>query len=273
MGLKKNLYYEIKDVVQEEKQDGVHAYKQKIRTKVYGLNSSKDVRKTLIDILIDRVENHKDKIISPIIYNELLGMEIKKNGKVEHSNSTHDDQIFSMLMALYVWYEGVNLAERFGIRKVSIKTDEEVDEPVDYYNDDTIEIVGSFNKDDEIAEDIERDIESAIRAGGVPIKEFLDKQYAEEKAHFNMLVSTPLGERAYRQTYNIPKDKPINQYVSGNPNEFTVPDSVFYTFYNPSDRSFDIEASAVNANIGAVPDYDVASLEDDDYKYTDHFNF
>ena len=99
MGLKKNLYYEIKDMVVEERQDGVHAYKQKVRTKVYGLNSTKQIRQLLIDILIDRVENHKDKIISPIIYNELLGMEIKRNGKVEHSASTHDDQIFSMLMA------------------------------------------------------------------------------------------------------------------------------------------------------------------------------
>ena len=99
MGLKKNLYYEIKDIVTEERQDGVHAYKQKIRTKVYGLNSTKSVRQELIDILIDRAENHKDKFISPIIYNEMLGMEIKKNGKVEHSNSTHDDQVFSMLMA------------------------------------------------------------------------------------------------------------------------------------------------------------------------------
>ena len=72
-------------------------------------------------------------------------MEIKRNGKVEHSASTHDDQVFSMLMALYVWYEGVNLSERFGIKKTSIKTDDEVDEQIDYYNDDTVEIVDHFN--------------------------------------------------------------------------------------------------------------------------------
>ena len=107
MGIKRNLYYEIKDVVVEERQDGVHAYKQKVRKKVYGTNSDHRVRQILIDILLERVENHKDKIISPIIYEELLGMEIKRNGKVEHSNSTHDDQVFSMLLALYVWYEGV----------------------------------------------------------------------------------------------------------------------------------------------------------------------
>ena len=173
MGIKKNLYYEIKDVVVEEKQDGIHSYKQKIRTKVFGLNSTKEVRKLLIDILIERVENHKDKIISPIIYNELLGMEIKRNGKVEHSNSTHDDQVFSMLMALYVWYEGINLSERYGIKKTSIKTDDEVDEQIDYYNDDTVEIVDHFNSDDELYDQIEQDINSAIAAGGISLNDFL----------------------------------------------------------------------------------------------------
>ena len=180
MGIKKNLYYEIKDVVVEEKQDGIHSYKQKIRTKVFGLNSTKEVRKLLIDILIERVENHKDKIISPIIYNELLGMEIKRNGKVEHSNSTHDDQVFSMLMALYVWYEGINLSERYGIKKTSIKTDDEVDEQIDYYNDDTVEIVDSFNKEDPLYDQIEQDINYAIAAGGTPLNEFLKQRDAKE---------------------------------------------------------------------------------------------
>ena len=174
MGLKKNLYYEIKDVVVEERQDGVHAYKQKVRTKVYGLNSTKSIRQLLIDILIERVENHKDKIISPIIYNELLGMEIKRNGKVEHSSSTHDDQVFSMLMALYMWYEGVNMAERFGLRKTTIKTDDEIDEQVDYYNDDTVEIVEHFNTKDELDNEIERDLNAAIAAGGQTMQQFLD---------------------------------------------------------------------------------------------------
>ena len=52
-------------------------------------------------------------------------MEVKKNGKVEHSSTTHDDQVFSWLMALYVWYDGENLSERFGIQKNTLKTDDE----------------------------------------------------------------------------------------------------------------------------------------------------
>ena len=270
MGLKKNLYYEIKDTVIEERQDGVRSYKQKVRTKVYGLNSTKSIRQLLIDLLIDRVENHKDKIISPIIYNELLGMEVKRNGKVEHSASTHDDQVFSMLMALYMWYEGVNMGERFGLKKVSIKTDDEIDEQVDYYNDDTVEIVGSFNQDDEIDEQIQYDLNAAIAAGGTVMQDFLNKRHAEERAKFEALVHTPLGERAYRQEYNIPDNIPISNFV-GDGSQFSVPDSVFHGFYNPTDNTF--------RNEGYIPGQMVAPavqsflLEDDDYKYSEHFNF
>lgn len=55
----------------------------------------------------------------------MRAMEVKKNGKVEHSLKSHDDQVFSWLMALYVWYDGENLADRFHIWKSTIKTDDE----------------------------------------------------------------------------------------------------------------------------------------------------
>lgn len=271
MGLKKNLYYEIKDQVVEERQDGVHAYKQKIRTKVYGLTSTKAVRQLLIDILLDRVENHKDKFISPIIYNELLGMEVKRNGKVEHSSATHDDQIFSMLMALYMWYEGVNMAERFGLKKTTIKTDDEVDEKVDYYDDDTVEIVNSFNTKDELDEEIERDLNAAIAAGGATMQEFLDRRRSEEKAQFEALVHTPLGEKAYRNMYNIPNDIPITNYINEGTST-SIPDSVFTGFYNPSESIFRDYADNV-PNMQVLPANQAYALEDENYKYQDHFNF
>jgi hypothetical protein len=271
MGLKKNLYYEIKDMVVEERQDGVHAYKQKIRTKVYGLNSTKQIRQLLIDILIERVENHKDKIISPIIYNELLGMEIKRNGKVEHSASTHDDQIFSMLMALYMWYEGINMAERFGLKKVTIKTDDEVDEQLDYYNDDTVEIVDSFNTNDELDEEISTTLNQMVKAGGVTMQEFIEQRRTEEQEKFNQLVHTTLGERAYKQTYGIPKDKPINNYINGG-EMVEIPDAIFRSFYNPTDNSFRNYGDNIPGQT-AVPAEQSFMLEDEDYNYQDHFNF
>jgi hypothetical protein len=271
MGLKRNLYYEIKDVVVEEKQDGIHAYKQKMRTKVYGLNSTKAIRQLLIDILIERVENHKDKIISPIIYNELLGMEIKRNGKVEHSSSTHDDQVFSMLMALYMWYEGVNMAERFGMRKTSIKTDDEVDEQIDYYNDDTVEIVDHFNTKDELDNEIEKDLNNAIVAGGQTMQQFLDKRREEEKIQFESLVNTPLGEKAFRNMYNIPDDVPLTNFIN-NGAVYNIPYHVFAGFYNPDDSTFKDYADNV-PNMQVAPGNMAYSLEDEEYKYNDHFNF
>lgn len=274
MGLKKNLYYEIKDVIAEERQDGVHSYKHKVRTKVYGLTSTKAVRQLLIDLLIDRVENHKDKFISPIIYNELLGMEIKRNGKVEHSASTHDDQIFSLLLALYMWYEGVNMAERFGLKKVSIKTDDEVDEQLDYYNDETMEIVDSFNKEDEFQEDIEKDLNAAIKAGGIQMEEFINKRREEERAIMEGVLNTPIGAKAFKQQYGIPQEMPIEHYIdSSSSNGNTIPDSVFINFYNQHISNSMYADYEHLRNITTVPEGQISLLEDDDYKYTDHFNF
>ncbi len=94
------------------------------KVKVYGLDSTKAIRARLIEILQERVRYHKDKFIAPILYDEMRSMEVKKNGKVEHSDRTHDDQVFSYLMALYVWYDGKNLAENWQIRKNTLKTDD-----------------------------------------------------------------------------------------------------------------------------------------------------
>ena len=75
-----------------------------------------------MEILRDRVEYHKDKIISPTIYQELCGMEVKKSGKIEHSTNTHDDQVFSWLWALWVYYNGGDLMNNWGIEKRVLKT-------------------------------------------------------------------------------------------------------------------------------------------------------
>lgn len=121
--VKKNLYWEIKDRVVEESYNGTRMQKQNRKVKVYGLDSTKSVRARLIEILMERVMYHKDKFVAPIILEEMKAMQVKKNGKVEHSDRSHDDQVFSYLMALYVWYDGHNLIENFGIRKSTIKTD------------------------------------------------------------------------------------------------------------------------------------------------------
>ena len=97
------------------------------KVKVYGLDSTKNVRARLIEILMERSMYHKDKFIAPILWEEMRAMEVKKSGKVEHSDKTHDDNVFSYLMALYVWYDGKNLVENFNLRKTTLRTDDNQD--------------------------------------------------------------------------------------------------------------------------------------------------
>jgi hypothetical protein len=121
--VKRNLYWEIKDRVVEERFDGMRMVQHKQKMRVYCLYSTPAVRNRLIEILFERVMYHKDKFVAPILHEEMRGMVTKKSGKVEHSDSTHDDQVFSYLMALYVWYDGKNLAENWGVMKNTLKTD------------------------------------------------------------------------------------------------------------------------------------------------------
>ena len=95
--IKNNLYYTIKDKVVEERFEVGKVIKKTQKTKVYGSDSTHAEREQLMEILRDRVEYHKDKIISKTIYDELCGLEVKKNGRIEHSTNTHDDQVFSWL--------------------------------------------------------------------------------------------------------------------------------------------------------------------------------
>jgi len=144
---KKNLYWEIKEKVVEEAFNGIRMAKRSQRVRVYGLDSTRDVRARLIEILQERVRYHKDKFVAPIILDEMKHMVVKKSGKVEHSDNSHDDQVFSYLMALYVWYDGKNLAENFRIIKNTIKTDTE-EELLENDIEDNIENVETVNNID-----------------------------------------------------------------------------------------------------------------------------
>lgn len=229
--IKKNLYYEIKDKVIEERQEGTRVVKRKQKMKVYGLDSSKAVRELLMEILRERMEYHKDKFVSPIIHQELCGLEVKKTGKIDHSANTHDDQIFSMLMALYVWYYGKDLAERYGIRKTAIKTDQDLDEELMGFTEkygDVIEEIEEFSEDEEsVRSQAMRDFRNAKQAMGKTYGEFLQQQTQEDEDAMKQLLSTKLGQQAYSQTFHIPLEQV--QIQNGN---VEIPTQVFMDFYN-----------------------------------------
>lgn len=237
--IKRNLYFEIKDKVIEERQEADHIYKSKKRMKVYGLDSTKKIRELLMELLRERMEYHKDKFVSPNILAELKGLEVKKNGKIDHSINTHDDTIFSYLMALYVWYHGKNLAENFGIKKSVIKTDESLDEEIKDWNTAT-EFVGDviedfYDKDTEsVTYQSNKFIRESKQAMGKTFDEFEKERLAKENEILKRYLSSRVGREAYARTYNIDINDLEEQY-GGPGNLVDIPVEIFRDFYNDQD--------------------------------------
>ena len=226
--IKRNLYYEIKDKVLEETFDKGKVVRTTRKTKVFGLHSTHEIRDTLIELLSERMRYHKDKFVSPTIYNELRGLEVKRNGKIEHSDLTHDDQIFSYLMAMYVWYEGKNLRENFGIEKFGIKTEESVDDIIDLRATeelgDITEQIAFANKSDH--NKFEEEIKELQKAKGLLYSEYVMKQKKAEEEQLKVMLSNPRIRDAYSKKYGISMEVVQQEYGGGFMHE-TLPDSLF----------------------------------------------
>lgn len=235
--VKRNLYYEIKDKVTEERFNGSQAYRKVQKTKVYGLDSTKAVRDILIEILRERVEYHKDKFVSPIIYSELETLEVKRSGKVEHSTNGHDDQIFSYLMALYVWYEGKNLKENYGIIKQNLKTDAELEDDVSPVE---TKYENVLNEVDATEENYVVDTQlKALEMKAISYQNWRDEQYKKERKDLERLLSqNPLAAKAYQEKYNVDlADKLASGGLYDIPSEMFDMDvrEVDQSFYDPYD--------------------------------------
>ena len=229
--IKRNLYYEIKDKVLEERTQGAHIQKMSRKVKVYGYDETKANRDLLMEILRDRMTNHKAKFISPIIYDELCTLEVKKNGRIEHSANAHDDQIFSYLLALYIWYEGKDLMERFGLQKGTITTDD----------DDTVELgVGEEYAD--IARDMQVDTSDIVEeqkeffksAKSVSYNEWLDKQRQENERADDMLRNDPRTRKAWYEHNHLVDD-------GQGAGMYTIPNQVFDSWYTEEPKKYKLQ--------------------------------
>ena len=236
-GITNNLYYEFKDKIIEERFEGPGAIKRiKQLTKVFGLDSTKGVRELLMEILKERMDNHKDKFVSKRLYDEFLGLEVKRNGKIEHSTNTHDDLIFSYLMALYVWYEGKNLKEAFGINKTVLKTDEDVDdivfdaavETVEIYEE-TIQLQKDLAKDDPSELSPMDKLKEAQRAIGMTYQEWIKAEDAKEKEALETALQDPQFLKAYAYKYNLTKE---DVDLIRNQQDGKLPDQAFISLYS-----------------------------------------
>ena len=216
--IKRNLYYEIKDRVFEERFQGATVQKMTKKVKVYGYDETKSSRELLMGILRDRMDNHKGKFISPIIYNELCTLEVKKNGRIEHSATAHDDQIFSMLLALYIWYEGKDLMERYGLEKGTVYTDE--DETVEMGLAETYSDISSQMTidNDPLLDDPET--RRIISQKTTSFNDWRNQQLEEDNKAVQDLLNDPVGRQAWFE-YNHEEDDKSGYGL------FTIPNQVF----------------------------------------------
>lgn len=226
--IKKNLFYSIKDKVIEERfaMTG-KVSRQTARVKVYGSDSTKQERENLMEILRDRVDYHKDKIVSPIIYQELTRMEVKKNGRIEHSSNSHDDQVFSWLWALYIYYYGEDLKNSFNITRRALKTDQELEEdyqPIEEKYADLTEYIDMDN------EEVENQLSILNQApGSKSYEEWRIEESRKDQEAMEKILQNKLGRDAFCNTYNYDREELEREYTS--PGMTNIPMSVFNNFY------------------------------------------
>lgn len=251
--IKNNIYYEIKDKVLEERTNGVTTIRNTQKVKVFGLDSTKDTRARLIEILYDRVAYHKDKFIAPILHHEMRSMEVKKNGKIEHSSNSHDDQVFSYLMAMYVWYDGKNLMENFNIMKNSIRTDEDLEEAFtpleDMYG--AVEVIDIETTEvDENENNVLKDqLEILDEINKTKLfDQFQAEQEKEDELSLSLLfASNPAAKASWIRQNNFDPD--VNTLGGYNDNNgVSIPSEVFDDFNNFSDPEYNI----YQGNLGSM---------------------
>lgn len=237
--IKRNLYFEIKDRVTEERFNGVKVIRKTQKTKVFGLDETKQTRDVLMEILRDRMDHHKAKFISPILFNELTTLEVKKNGRIEHASNAHDDQVFSYLMALYVWYEGKNLMENFGLDKGTLYTDN---------NDETYlgleETYKDIVEELEVEEDSDLNLELGYlkNASSISFKEWQEREMAQDQAALQQMLRDKRAREAWAKKNHMDLDS-INQDHTWTtlPNEIFIIDDFDGNMDNRSElqRAFD----------------------------------
>lgn len=253
--IKKNLYYEIKDSVLDERFSGHKIVHKKSKVISFGTNNTFDTRNNLIELLHMRVKFHKDKFLAPILHSELTTMEVKKNGKTEHASNSHDDQVFSYLMALYVWYFGENLMERFHIFKNEIKTDQNMDDSefsLDerYGGLEEIESIALAEEDDISSTLIEEQTKILESSKSMSLEEFYEKQKQTDDMYMEKILSTPDGRKAVARSYHSDLDYLNDQFGNNMPRD--IGDDILNEFYEttkPKTDAYDGNLSDIFKNL------------------------
>lgn len=120
--IKENLYWsekeadkQLKELAEESPED------RKLREmaqqyKKYGTYNTPSVRKAMLEILFRHVSECKEILDTEYLVDDICKLIRTKTGRIEAGPGDHDDCLFSYLHAMYVYYNGDNLAA-FGIQK------------------------------------------------------------------------------------------------------------------------------------------------------------
>lgn len=99
--------------------------KRKVDSIEYGHNTNPDTRAQMMDILETMVHRSHSHVAFPELYNEISKLELK-NGRIDHSSSTHDDVTMAYMGGLWIVRYGNGLKGR-GIYWTLRDSDEEDD--------------------------------------------------------------------------------------------------------------------------------------------------
>ena len=115
----RNIFYnEKKDLVDNGavKVDHGNIINEPEKRRNRGVWTGKNSRALMMDLLMVTVQEHKDRLTSKFVLDDILALVRTKNGKIEAGPGAHDDSIMSYLITLYVYHYAKNL-KRWGIVK------------------------------------------------------------------------------------------------------------------------------------------------------------
>lgn len=112
------MYREEKEHLGERTTNNGFVVKRKSKTMIYGVDTTKQTRDQMMDLLFDIVDNEYDKLISENIYRDLVTLEKKRNGKIEHAAGKHDDSLMAYLIFRWAVFYGKCFQQRFHISPV-----------------------------------------------------------------------------------------------------------------------------------------------------------
>lgn len=221
--IKRNLFFQIKDRVIEEQIISGATHRRTQQVKVYGLDSSRNVRNELMDLVTDRVQFHKDKVIEPRIHEQLCALRYDpKRDRIDHPENGHDDMVIAWALALFVLYRGGDIANEFGITRRAFKTDAEIDEEIYDVKQDAEVISTKLDiiSNEEIKEQLD------VLKPATQYKDWVEAEMRSDQECLMRIMSTKQGKQAYIEKYHLdPDDFPDQGMVK-------LPDSVFTDFYN-----------------------------------------